>query len=116
MPAFAREVGASDLFLTRDDLDRPGMEGAKYICSPPLRDTATQYGSPFSEHLYHLYALLDQDLALKQAVIRVIRDGRCDDQHALFRLQKAGVLVTVSADLYRCRCGLYHRYLQGALR
>ncbi len=30
------------LFLTRDDLDRPGMEGAKYICSPPVRDAATQ--------------------------------------------------------------------------
>lgn len=30
------------LFLTRDDLDKPGMEGAKFICSPPLRDTATQ--------------------------------------------------------------------------
>ncbi|MFD1911275.1 dihydropyrimidinase [Halodurantibacterium flavum] len=30
------------LALTRADLDRPGMEGAKYICSPPLRDEATQ--------------------------------------------------------------------------
>lgn len=30
------------LALTRDDLDRPSMEGAKYICSPPLRDKATQ--------------------------------------------------------------------------
>lgn len=30
------------LFLTRDDLDRPGLEGAKYMCSPPLRDTRTQ--------------------------------------------------------------------------
>jgi dihydropyrimidinase len=30
------------LFLTKADLDRPGMEGAKYICSPPLRDHATQ--------------------------------------------------------------------------
>ncbi|HSF95864.1 MAG TPA: dihydropyrimidinase [Thermohalobaculum sp.] len=30
------------LFLTADDLDRPGKEGAKYICSPPLRDAATQ--------------------------------------------------------------------------
>jgi len=30
------------LFLTHDDLDRPGMEGAKFICSPPLRDKATQ--------------------------------------------------------------------------
>ncbi|MFT6912746.1 MAG: dihydropyrimidinase [Paracoccaceae bacterium] len=31
------------LALTRDDLDRPGMEGAKFICSPPLRDAATQH-------------------------------------------------------------------------
>lgn len=30
------------LFLTAADLDRPGREGAKYICSPPLRDMATQ--------------------------------------------------------------------------
>lgn len=30
------------LFLTRDDLDRPGMDGAKFMCSPPVRDTATQ--------------------------------------------------------------------------
>ncbi|MEM7667791.1 MAG: dihydropyrimidinase [Pseudomonadota bacterium] len=30
------------LFLTREDLDRPGMEGAKFICSPPVRDRETQ--------------------------------------------------------------------------
>ncbi|MEM6423267.1 MAG: amidohydrolase family protein, partial [Pseudomonadota bacterium] len=30
------------LTLTRDDLDRPGREGAKFVCSPPPRDTAAQ--------------------------------------------------------------------------
>jgi dihydropyrimidinase len=30
------------IFLTREDLNRPNLEGAKYICSPPLRDVATQ--------------------------------------------------------------------------
>ncbi len=30
------------LFLTRDDLDREGMEGAKFCCSPPPRDAAAQ--------------------------------------------------------------------------
>ena len=30
------------LFLDRSDLDRPGMEGAKFVCSPPLRDEATR--------------------------------------------------------------------------
>lgn len=30
------------LFLTRDDLDQPGFEGAKCVCSPPPRDAASQ--------------------------------------------------------------------------
>jgi len=30
------------LFLTADDLDREGMEGAKFCCSPPLRDRRSQ--------------------------------------------------------------------------
>ena len=30
------------LFLTAEDLDRPGLEGAKWCCSPPLRTTADQ--------------------------------------------------------------------------
>src|SRR5262245_53128123 len=30
------------LFLTADELDRPGFEGAKYMCSPPPRDKANQ--------------------------------------------------------------------------
>jgi dihydropyrimidinase len=30
------------LLLTKVDLDRPGMEGAKWICSPPLREAADQ--------------------------------------------------------------------------
>jgi len=30
------------LFLTADDLDRPGLEGAKFCCSPPPRDGESQ--------------------------------------------------------------------------
>ncbi|MFQ5954201.1 MAG: dihydropyrimidinase [Kiloniellales bacterium] len=30
------------LFLSADDMDRPGFEGAKYVCSPPPRDAANQ--------------------------------------------------------------------------
>ncbi|MGV6805291.1 MAG: dihydropyrimidinase [Ruegeria sp.] len=30
------------MFLTAQDLDRPGAEGAKFCCSPPLRDRQTQ--------------------------------------------------------------------------
>ncbi len=30
------------LFLTADDMDKPGLEGAKHMCSPPPRDKANQ--------------------------------------------------------------------------
>ena len=30
------------LFLVANDIDRPGVEGAKYCCSPPPRDAASQ--------------------------------------------------------------------------
>ncbi|MFN0160736.1 MAG: amidohydrolase family protein, partial [Burkholderiales bacterium] len=30
------------LFLTAEDIDRPGLEGAKFCCSPPPRDAASQ--------------------------------------------------------------------------
>jgi dihydropyrimidinase len=30
------------LFLTKADIDRPGLNGAKWICSPPLRESADQ--------------------------------------------------------------------------
>ena len=30
------------LFLDKTDLDRPGMEGAKFMCSPPVRDARTR--------------------------------------------------------------------------
>ncbi|MGP0094171.1 MAG: dihydropyrimidinase [Xanthobacteraceae bacterium] len=30
------------LLLTKEDLDKPGLEGAKWICSPPLREKSDQ--------------------------------------------------------------------------
>ena len=39
LPVFA-ETCPQYLFLTEDDLARPGFEGAKFMCSPPPRDRA----------------------------------------------------------------------------
>jgi dihydropyrimidinase len=41
LPIFG-ETCVQYLFLTVDDLDRPGFEGAKYVCSPPLREERNQ--------------------------------------------------------------------------
>src|SRR5258708_13067185 len=41
------------LFLTADDLDKPGVEGAKWMCSPPPRRASDQ------EALWRALALRD---------------------------------------------------------
>ncbi|HEY8089136.1 MAG TPA: dihydropyrimidinase [Polyangiaceae bacterium] len=41
LPAFA-ETCPQYLFLSQDDLARPGFEGAKYVCTPPLRPKEMQ--------------------------------------------------------------------------
>ena len=41
LPVYA-ETCPQYLFLTEDDLARPGFEGAKCLCSPPPRDKANQ--------------------------------------------------------------------------
>ena len=50
------------LYLTVDDLARPGFEGAKYVCSPPLREAHNQ------EVLYR---------ALRQGALQGISTDHC---------------------------------------
>lgn len=61
------------LFLTKEDLDRPGAEGAKFCCSPPLRDPATQ-----------------------EALWRGLQNGTfqlCSSDHAPYRFDATGKLM-----------------------
>jgi dihydropyrimidinase len=60
------------LLLTEDDMDLPGTEGAKYCCSPPLRDTAAQE------------ALWD---ALRQGTLQTL-----SSDHAPYRYDASGKL------------------------
>jgi dihydropyrimidinase len=59
------------LFLTESDLDRPGVEGAKWMCSPPLRLASDQ------EALWRAIALSDiQTVSSDHAPYRLDADGK----------------------------------------
>lgn len=59
------------MFLTADDLDRPGIDGAKFCCSPPLRDAQTQ-----SDMWRHLNAGSLQLYSSDHAPYRFDRSGK----------------------------------------
>jgi dihydropyrimidinase len=59
------------LFLTASDLNRPGLEGAKWICSPPVRQTSDQ------EALWQALALGDlQTVSSDHAPYRFDASGK----------------------------------------
>lgn len=59
------------LFLTRHDLDKPGLEGAKWMCSPPPREVADQ------EALWQALALGDiQTVSSDHAPYRFDETGK----------------------------------------
>lgn len=69
------------LFLTADDIDLPGVEGAKFCCSPPPRDARSQ-----------------------QAVWDGLRDGTLglySSDHAPYRFDESGKLPKGEATLFK---------------
>ncbi len=59
------------LFLTAADLDRPGLEGAKFMCSPPPREVSDQ------DALWHALALRDlQTISSDHAPYRFDASGK----------------------------------------
>lgn len=69
------------LFLTTDDMDRAGLEGAKYCCSPPARDADSQ-----------------------EAVWRGLLDGTLltySSDHAPYRFDESGKLPNGEATTFK---------------
>jgi dihydropyrimidinase len=69
------------LFLTADDIDRPGLEGAKFCCSPPPRDAQSQ------EAVWQ---------ALKDGTIRIY-----SSDHAPYRYDESGKLPKGDATTFK---------------
>ncbi len=69
---------------------------------------------PFADHLRRQHWLLRNERDLQDALRQVLRQNRCSDDMALFRLLRAG-LVKGNGECYTFRCGLYERYFKDKL-
>ena len=78
-----------------------------------VRVALTDQG-PFSDHLRYNQWLLHGKPDLRDALKQVIHHNQCQDEMALFRLLRAG-LVKGSGTECKCRCDLYRMYLEDKL-
>ena len=97
VPAYA-ETCIQYLFASIDDLRRPDFEGARYVCSPPLRDAANQPHMWDALHFDHLQSIstdhcpfTDEQKRLGLGDFSKIPNGLAAIQHRLPLLWEHGV-------------------------
>ncbi len=79
-----------------------------------LLQTAVSDHSPFTPHLRYQRQLLSKSPALRAAMQQVLKNGRCDDETAQYRLLKAG-LIRKEGTAVVSRCDLYREYFAQTL-
>ncbi len=76
-----------------------------------LLQTAVSDHSPFTPHLRYQRQLISKSPALRVAMQQVLKNGRCDDETAQYRLLKAG-LIRKEGTAVVSRCDLYQAGLR----
>ena len=81
---------------------------------PAFSTMAPTDRGPFGDHLRRQLWLLRDQPALRAALKQIIREERCDDRDARFRLVRAG-LAQSSGEVCTCRNELYKVYFRERL-
>lgn len=81
---------------------------------PRMKQIAGEDDGPFGDHFRRLLWILQEQPELKETIADIVRRGRSDNDKAVFRLLRAG-LIKGSGDSYSCRCELYHQYFESRL-
>jgi len=80
-----------------------------------LEISAIRQDGPFGDHLKRLSGLLSTREPLRRAILQILKNQSCDDEHSFQRLFAAGLVVGASRHEARLRCKLYEMYFQGNL-
>ncbi len=81
------------------------------ITTTELFKGASNTRGPFGDHLRRLVSLLHHKQELKQTLLQVIRENKCEDEHRFWQLRGAG-LVRSSGQTVMPRCQLYADYFR----
>ncbi|MGH9754902.1 MAG: AAA-like domain-containing protein [Blastocatellia bacterium] len=77
-----------------------------------LKKIAPSESGPFGDHLRRYNWLLQESGELKDALRRVLRDNRCDDERLFQRLRAAGLIRGETRHDAKIRCQLYAEYFK----
>jgi hypothetical protein len=75
-----------------------------------LEVSAIRQDGPFGDHLKRLTGLLSTREPLRRAILQILKNQSCDDEHSFQRLFTAGLVVGASRHEVRLRCKLYDLY------
>jgi hypothetical protein len=79
-----------------------------------LVSQATDDNGIFGTHLSHHLLRISDKLPLKDALIRVLKEGRCDDDRIYHELKSSGLVIRDGNEV-SLRNQLYARYFEARL-
>ncbi len=85
------------------------------ITTTELFKGASSTRGPFGDHLRRLLSLLHHRQELKQTLLQVIRQNRCEDEYRFWQLRGAGLVRSLGQTVMP-RCQLYADYFREHLR
>lgn len=110
-PDFMELLGGHP-YLTRKALYSLVSDGMSWT---EFMSLAASDRGPFSDHLRRQHWLLHDQPELRSELQYVVRNHRCRDEEAKFRLVRAGLIQSIG-DSCRGRCGLYELYFRDRLK
>lgn len=107
LPQLIEQVGTHPYLVHRAV---SGVASGRYTAET-LMTTAGDQDGPFGDHLRHHLFRVATDSGLRDAVLRVMRDGTCPSDSMFWRLRGAGLVVRRSGRIV-LRTPLYERFFE----
>jgi len=80
-----------------------------------LEGQAVRQDGPFGDHLRRLSGILSKQEPLRQALLQILENNVCEDEHSFQRLSAAGLIEGASRHNVHLRCCLYKQYFHNNL-
>lgn len=102
------------IYLTRRALNL--IDSAEVTFDELMKTAYDSVSGPFSSHLQTLSSRLPKDSEVLNALIQILKSGKCEDEKTLHRLVGGGLIILTGKDRKpRARCKLYEIFLKERL-
>ncbi len=82
------------------------------VTAQQLEQQVARQDGPFGDHLRRLSSIVGQSQALRDALLQILGNNKCQNEHSFQRLSAAGLVTGADRNHAQLRCRLYKDYFR----